>query len=195
MCGKPSWNGLVHPGCKRRGNTDGVLAVVSYKGIIKKLLYQFKYKPYISDLKTPLARLMCEGLIQNETFMSFINSSPQVWITCVPIGKKRELMRGYNQSALLAKEIAIRLGVPFAHNLLLRLRETQPQFELKKEERVENLKNAFGVNGKYSQKLIGKTIIIVDDIATTGSTLRECGKVLKRSGAKRVLGVALAHEG
>lgn len=185
----------MHPKCKTRNSIDGVLAVVSYKGIIKKLLYQFKYKPYLSELKVPLGKLMYEGLIQNETFMKLFEANEKLWITCVPVGKKRERMRGYNQSALLAKEIAIRLGVPFAPDLLFRSRETRPQFELKKEERVENLKNAFGVNGKYSQKLIGKTIIIVDDIATTGSTLRECGKVLKKSGAKRVLGVALAHEG
>lgn len=190
ICQKGSVNGLTHPRCMTPYGIDGIISSIAYKGIVKKLIYQFKYRPFLYDLRKPLGRLMCEGLIQNETFMSFINKK-DVLITSVPLHPKREKGRGYNQSKLLAQELSKFIGILYIDKILERKIYTKPQFQLTKEERKHNLKNAFSVN----MNVKGKNILLVDDITTSGVTLRECGKILKRSGAKRVLGIALAHEG
>lgn len=79
-------------------------------------------------------------------------------------------------------------------SILDRKVNTKPQFDLKKEERKKNILGAFSTDDKFKNKLKGKKILLVDDIATTGATLRECGKILKQSGAVKVLGITLAHE-
>lgn len=190
VCQKGTINGLTHPRCLTPYSIDGIIASISYKGIVKKLLYQFKYRPYLYDLKSPLGRLMYEGLIQNETFMNFARKK-DVFITPIPLHARREKKRGYNQSKLLAQELSKRTGILHIDEILSRKIYTKPQFQLTKEERKNNLKNAFKVN----KDVKGKNILLVDDITTSGATMRECGKILKRSGAKKVLGIALAHEG
>lgn len=209
VCGRNSINGLTHPKCKTRNGIDGIISSIAYKGIVKKLIYQFKYKPFLSDLKVPLGKLLYEGIIQNEVFSGFISSengvwpatrSSQaghksgVWITSVPLHKMRENKRGYNQSSLLAKELSESLKIPYIANLLTRRKPTRPQFELKRDERQKNIKDAFLVNDKLITANKIRNIILVDDITTTGATLAECGKTLKKSGVRSVLGVTLAHE-
>lgn len=194
MCNKNSIDGLVHPKCKTRDGIDGIISAIAYKGIVKKLLYQFKYKPFLSDLKVPLGKLLYEGMIQNEVFSRYISSTNGVWITSVPLHRMREKRRGYNQSALLAKELSKSLKIPYAEGLLTRRKPTRPQFELKREERRKNIKDAFLVNDKLITNNKIANVILVDDITTTGATLSECGKVLKKSGVKNVLGVTLTHE-
>lgn len=194
MCQKGSIDGMTHPKCQTAYGVDGIISSIVYKGIVKKLLYQFKYRPYLSDLKVILGKLLYEGLIQQEALEKFI-SGKNVWITSVPLHKSRERMRGYNQSDLLAKELSRALNIGYVPNILGRIKATKPQFELKKEERKKNILGAFSLNKKFQKDIKGKQIILVDDIATTGSTLQECGKILKQGGAEKVLGVTLAHEG
>lgn len=194
ICQKGSIDSLTHPKCKTPYSIDGIISSISYKGIVKRLLYQFKYKPFLSDLKVPLSKLFYEGLIQQEAVIKFV-SRDNVLVTAVPLHVSRERKRGYNQSELLGKELAKRLDITYMSSILDRLKQTKPQFELTKEQRKENLKGAFALNSRFKQKIKGKQIILVDDITTTGATLRECGKVLKQSGAGKVLGVTLAHEG
>lgn len=194
VCQKGSIDGLTHPKCKARYGIDGIISSIAYRGIVKKLLYQFKYPPYLSDLKTILGRVFYEGLIQQEAFASFI-SQKNVYIISVPLHPKRMKKRGYNQAELLAKELSISLEIKYVPNVLVRKINTKPQFDLKKEERGRNILGAFNLNAKFKEKLKDKRFLLVDDITTTGSTLRECAKVLKKSGAEKVLGITLAHEG
>jgi ComF family protein len=193
-CQKGSVDGLVHPKCRTANGIDGIFSAISYRGIVKKLLYQFKYKPYLSDLKGILGKLLYEGIIQQEAFSKFLTYK-NIVIISVPLHKKRERIRGYNQSELLAKEISKKLFLPYVSNILIRQKETKPQFTLDKKKRSENIKDAFVVNLKFKIFLKDKNILLIDDINTTGATLRECAKILKQNGAKRVLGITLAHEG
>lgn len=193
VCQKGSIDGMTHPGCATPQSIDGILSSIGYRGIVKKLLYQFKYKPFLSDLKIPLGKLFYEGLIQQEAFVKFVGKNPI--LIAVPLHSQREKSRGYNQSELLAKQLSVHLGIKYLPNVLRRKINTKAQFSLKKEERRVNLKGAFDFNLKFKESLIGKRIILVDDITTTGSTLRECTKILKRGGVGAVLGVTLAHEG
>lgn len=105
-------------------------------------------------------------------------------VTCVPQTKRKRRKRGYNQSALLAKEVSKHLSVPFDELLLFKTRETADQHDLRGKERLKNLKNAFAAENEDAVK--GKTILLCDDIKTTGATLNECRKTLLKAGAKAV---------
>ena len=126
--------------------------------------------------------------------MKFLNHE-NVLITDVPLHKNRLKSRGYNQSELLAKELSQLLNLEYMPSCLTRKIDTKPQFKLDKKKRRENILGAFVVNPKIKTSIKGKRIILVDDIATTGATLRECAKILKQSGVEKVIGVTLAHEG
>lgn len=117
-----------------------------------------------------------------------------VVIASIPLHKDRERRRGYNQSELLARELSKLLQIKYIPNLLMRPKKTIPQFELKKEQRATNIIGAFEMNKKFKKSIQTKNIILIDDIATTGATLRECAKTLKRGGVGKVVGVTLAHE-
>ena len=179
--------------CKKKYGMEGMLSAVSYKGIVKKLIYQFKYPPYLSDLKTDLTSLLYEGLIQQPVFMNFIEGKNFV-IVSVPLHEIRERKRGYNQSELLAVELGKRFDEAVV-NCLKRVKTTRPQYKLSKKERQANIDGAFMMTENLKQKIKNKHVILVDDITTSGITLRECAKILKKGGAGKVLGVTLAHEG
>lgn len=190
VCGKPSWDGMTHPSCRSRYAIDGYFSAVVYGRVAKKLLYQFKYKPYLSDLQTVMTDLLYEKLIQSEVFTQLLKEKPV--LVPIPLTKKRLRQRGYNQSELLAKKVGTLFGCPVVE-LLERTKETKPQYGLKREERMENMKRAFQFNAK-SKKQNAKVGILVDDVVTTGSTLREAANVLKRNGFGKVFGVVWAED-
>lgn len=190
-CLRPSFNGLTHPKCIKRYCLEGVFPVVAYKGIVKKLLYQFKYRPYLSSLSGLLSEIIYEGLIQNESFNDILASKPI--IIAVPLSAKRQRQRGYNHAELLGKDLGIKLGLK-VKNILIRKIDTKPQYKLKKEERTQNIKGAFSMSHNIKSDFKNKTVILVDDIATTYATLKECAKVLKQNGARKVYGVVFAKE-
>src|SRR5438128_969161 len=103
ICDRPSIDGLTHPRCTGKYAIDGVFSSITYSKIAKKLVYRFKYKPYISDLTSILSDLLYEGIIQNESFAHIL---PQVsLITSIPLSKEKLRARGYNQAELLAKTL------------------------------------------------------------------------------------------
>lgn len=191
VCGRPSIDGLTHPGCRGKYAIDGAFASIAYKGVVKKLIYQFKYQPHLADLQTVLVDLFFEGLIQKEEFDrryrgSLVNSV----LVPIPLYKSRFKSRGYNHAEILALGLSQKLNLPCS-NLLERVKNTRSQVGLKKNERRENVKDAFSVvpNILISQYL---NIFLVDDILTTGSTLLSAANTLKRNGAKKVFGLTLA---
>lgn len=189
VCNKPTMDGLTHPGCRGKYVIDGAFCAVAYKGIVKKLIYNFKYKPYLADLKKSLVELFYESLIQNEIFQKAYKSLPI--LVPIPLYKERLRQRGYNHAQLLAEGLAKKFNLELI-DALQRVKTTKSQFGLKLEDRKENLKNAFILNPEY--KIRNANIFLVDDILTTGSTLLEAAKILKRNGAKKVWGVVLARD-
>ena len=109
----------------------------------------------------------------------------------VPLHAKRLRKRGFNQSLLLARHIATELALELDFRALKRIRHTQPQTGLKSDERRKNVRRAFAFDERKGIK--GRTVILVDDVATTGNTLNECARVLKRAGCEHVLGLVLAR--
>ena len=189
VCNKNSFDGLTHPGCKSKYAIDGAFCGVAYKGVAKKLIYNFKYKPYLADLKKSLVELFYESIIQQEIFQKAYKTRPV--LVPIPLHAKRLQKRGYNHAKLLAEGLSEKLNLPVVE-ILQRTRETKSQFGLKLKDRRENLRNAFIFNSEC--KIIHPNIFLVDDILTTGSTLLEAARILKKNGAKRVWGLILARD-
>ena len=193
MCEKPSITGLTHPVCTTRYSIDGCFSGVLYNGVIKKLLYTFKYNPYLSDVQQFLGNLMYESLIQNETYMQIWEMYHPVFVP-IPLSFQKLRLRGYNQSELLANVFA-RLQQGRVYTVLERKKSTKPQYGLSKPERRENIKGAFAIRTKVKDKQEeGKYVFLVDDVVTTGSTLVEAANMLKRNGVKNVWGVTFAQD-
>ncbi|MCK4431899.1 MAG: ComF family protein, partial [Candidatus Aminicenantes bacterium] len=109
----------------------------------------------------------------------------------VPLHPKRKKQRGFNQAFIIAKELAMLKGIKLVEGQLVKLKNILPQTSLKAEDRQKNVKGAFGI--KEREKIEGKIILLVDDVYTTGSTIRECSSVLKNAGAKDVRALTLAR--
>lgn len=112
-------------------------------------------------------------------------------IVPVPLHPHRLRERGYNQSVLLARELARRTGLPIADQTLLRIAPTRPQVTLSAAERAENVRAAFRC---CDHRLSGLSVLLVDDVLTTGATLRSCAEALLQGQARAVWGLTLAHE-
>lgn len=191
VCNLASFNGFTHPKCRGKYTIDGVFSSISYKGVAKKLIVKFKYDPYLTGLKNVLSDLFHEGIIQKEEFHKVLDSKSAILVP-IPLFPAKERKRGYNHSEILAKELSKKLGLPFV-KALKRIRNTKPQADLKKEERKTNMKDAFDIDPKFEKEIKNKQIFLVDDVFTTGSTLLEAGKILKKNGAKSVWGLTLAR--
>ncbi len=138
-----------------------------------------------------LVDLFYESLIQNENFIKLIANSRWLMVP-IPLFSSKLRKRGYNQAEILAKELSKKFNLPF-QNILKRARDTKSQFKLSKKDREANIKGAFKMeNGEWKMK--NTSILLVDDVVTTGSTLLEAANILKRNGAKRVIGLTLARD-
>ncbi|OIP57171.1 MAG: hypothetical protein COX79_05465 [Candidatus Levybacteria bacterium CG_4_10_14_0_2_um_filter_36_16] len=192
VCLAPAINGMTHPFCKKKYSLDGVIPTLLYKGVVKKLLYQLKYAPYLASLGPILSDILFEGIIQNESLFPLLQKNPI--IAPVPLHPNRERFRGYNHAGIIAQNLAKKLDAVYVKDILKRIKDTKPQYKLSKEDRKKNILGALKVAEKFENKLNGKTIILIDDITTTFATLQECAKVLKKSGAVTVVGITVAKE-
>ncbi len=174
-------------------NLDKLFFAVSYENsFIKKAIKKFKYPPFLRELTPYFCYLIISHflLIENKTILEDKNNS---LLTPVPISSFKKRWRGYNQSEEIAKQLSISLKIPVLINNLIKIKKTQPQFNLSKDERMENVKNVFEI--KNAQEIQGKRVFLVDDVFTTGATMEECSRVLKNAGVKNVFGIAIAREG
>jgi ComF family protein len=162
------------------------------KTILAKLIHYYKYR-FVSDIGLSLGKILEKSVLLSSVPL------PEM-IVPVPLHSRRLRWRGFNQSLLLAqylgKNLTPGLEIPILDKALRRNRYTKPQMEIKNRQKRElNTKDAFGFDKKFdTKKLKGKNIFLIDDIATTGSTLFECAKVLKNKGAKKVYGIVLARQ-
>jgi ComF family protein len=114
-------------------------------------------------------------------------------IAPVPLHRWRLLRRRYNQSVLMGRAISKRVGISFSPDILIRKRHTVVQGHLNASERHKNVASAFTVHPKRKNNVLGKTIMLIDDVYTTGSTVNECARVLKKAGADKVYVLTLAR--
>ena len=163
---------------------DKVIASATFEDTARTLVYKFKYGKDKSIAKA-IIPFMCDTLSHS----SFL---PQIdFVLPVPLAKERLKERGFNQSLILAKGICDKFNLPLFDKCVLRVRDTVTQTSLNREERIDNLKNAFEFSDKSFVK--GKTILIVDDLSTSGATMDEISTLLKKNGASCVYGLAFCH--
>ena len=175
--------------CEKDHHLNGLYFACSYENpIIKKLISEFKYEPYIKDYAELLAFFLISHLANlNKTFSDF----KEFIIIPVPLFIKKQKVRGYNQAEEIGKKVSEILKIQMLPSVLIKIKPTASQTELKKEERIENIKNSFLIKDKNLVK--NKNIILIDDVFTTGGTMDECARILKENGAKQVWGMAIAR--
>jgi ComF family protein len=166
----------VRPGGWITLNEIKVYSIWKYEGVVKKAIIALKYK---------FATEVAKELINYVT----LRPSKKLLVP-IPSHWLKENLRGFNQSALLGEKLALKMGWEFAPKLLVKRRSTVSQVGLKKEARRQNLLDAFSLN---SPDQVPNSVVLFDDVYTTGSTLEEAIKILKRAGIKKIWCLTVAR--
>jgi len=159
-------------------------AALLFEGNTRELVHQFKYSKR-TLLRRPL------GLLAAAYLDDFAREFAADLIIPVPLHVKRLRQRGFNQALLLGEIFSQKWGVPLSRNNLRRIRWTEPQVNLGAGERAANVKGAFALND--TEEVAGRKIFLVDDVYTTGSTVKECCRVLLKGGAAEIAVLTVAR--
>lgn len=162
---------------------DRFIAPFYYEGPIRECIMKYKYSGFVDNGRF-LALEMVKAFEEEYVF-----DKPDL-IVSVPMRKRRKRRRGFSQTDMLAKYISEETEIEFKKNLLIKVKDTPPQVGLDAIQRRSNLIGAFEVAKGVDLK--GRTVIVCDDNKTTGSTLSECSKALKKAGAKTVVALTAA---
>lgn len=184
-CEKASIDGFTHTKCAKVYGLDGLTSIWDYEGAIKKAILAFKFK-YATEVGKELADSFVKEL------MTGSHPVKDPVLVPIPIHWYRENVRGFNQSEEIGKVVANRMEWGFNPDLLVKKKPTKSQVELTVEGRKQNLQGVFSLSPSI---LISQypNIVLFDDVFTTGSTLKEAAKVLKRAGVQKVWGLTIAR--
>lgn len=184
VCGRPQSQGSVCRDCREMPMTiDGIRSPFIFDGVIRRAIHELKYRN-LRGLAPLMAGLLYDYLVENPL--------PADILVPVPLHRKRQRDRGYNQSALLAKELGRRSGLPVTVNGLVRHRYAVPQ--ARSAGLSERHKNVAGAFTCPDERFQGKRVLLVDDVSTSGATLNACAGALKTAGAAQVWGLVMARE-
>ncbi|MBI4056100.1 MAG: ComF family protein [Elusimicrobia bacterium] len=186
-CGIPLPHGGAHcHACRgKRFFCDNIRSVFLFTPPLQSLIHRFKYEDRKS-LAQPLGEWM------GSAFKQYPELQDTEILIPVPLHAQREKKRGFNQSHLLAAIHSQNTGLPLS-KILTRIKPTPPQVKLSKTQRIENVQEAFELHDTESIK--HKKVLLIDDVCTTGATLEECARVLRRKGhAKKVYALTLARQ-
>ena len=166
-------------------NFENLIYIFKYEGIIRKLIldYKFNEKPYIYES-------FVNFILKNKKIFEILKSYDT--IIPVPISKTRMKERGYNQSLLIAKKLSEDLNIELQTNCLIKTKNIVEQSKLNKEQREKNIQNVYEL--KNEQIINNKKILLIDDIYTTGSTVNECSKMLRKAQPRKVDVLVLAKD-
>lgn len=157
-----------------------------YRDTLLEAIQKLKYQGGVH-----LAREL--GMWLAQCWEEYGSGDPVDMVIPVPLHPRRIRMRRFNQSILLARVVSKRLGLPCDPLTLVRSRDTLPQVGLSVSERKKNVRDAFGICGGRGRLLKGTSILLIDDVMTTGATIGECARTLKKSGAAKVCVLTLAR--
>jgi len=186
-CGKQSYLGLTHPLCRRKKGIDGCIFIYKYNNELKKIIKGIKYKL----VKKAFYELfyISSDLIYDR-LMPILRLYRNCLLIPVPLFKTKLNKRGFNQTEEISLFLKKHFNIPYV-KFLIRKKDTKSQAMLKKRrDRYFNMKGAFSIKNKSD--IFKKTFIIVDDVVTSGSTIREAASVLKQNGALKVFVFAIA---
>jgi ComF family protein len=159
-----------------------IRSVFLFEGSVRESIHALKYRGG-RDVALPLGMRMADVWTERQLTSDLL--------VPVPLHVVREAKRGYNQSALLARELARRVGIPLEECLLFRIHSTASQAKLERHMRWPNVRDAFSCPA--DSDLSGMSVTLVDDVATTGATLEACAVALLAQGARRVNAFTLSH--
>jgi ComF family protein len=169
-------------GCRSRlKSLTRLRSAVAYEGPAEAAIQRFKYEGW-RRLAGPLAQLVAERLA--------VEGLAAGMVVAVPLHAERRRQRGFNQAELLALELRQRMRLPAPMGELVRTRPTPPQVGRDRLRRFENVRGAFAWRGP---RMNGESILLIDDVATTGATLDACARALREAGAGPVTGVSIAR--
>jgi len=184
LCWQPEGRGETCGRCARaRPAFAGARSLYLFQGPVREAVHALKYN-HLSALARPMGELMAAYLRTEEL--------PVDLVVPVPLFGQRKRLRGYNQSALLARELARLDGLPLAERGLSRRRDTPPQARsVDAEARRRNVAGAFAADGR---RVEGRRVLLIDDVMTTGATLDACAQALRQGGAASVWALTFARE-
>lgn len=161
-------------------------SVFKYEGVIRKAIISLKYK-FAYDVADELVSRLVNSLISNKQFFN-----KKFVLVPIPLYKQRENWRGFNQSELIGKKLAKARNWKYIPDLLIRIKKTEPQVGLKGSARRSNLSGVFAVNPAYVLRT-KYSVLLFDDVYTTGSTINEAKKVLKEAGFNDIKSLTIAR--
>ena len=185
-CEKASIDGFTHVKCRKKYGLDGLTSIWDYDGVIKKAILALKFK-YSTEVGRELTSYLVSWLLSNRQLVL----SAQCLVP-VPLYWHRENVRGFNQAEEIGKIVAEKMKWKFVPDLLIKNKSTVSQVELTVDDRKKNLRGVFSLNSNYVLSTL-YSVLIFDDVFTTGSTLHEAAKVLKHAGVKKVWGMTIAR--
>lgn len=175
----------IEENIKKEKYFEELMYIFKYEGQVRKLILDYKFNE-----KSYLYKTFVNFLLKNEKIFENIKKYDK--IIPVPISKKRNKERGYNQSMLIVEEIANKTNLELVNNCLIKTKNIIEQSKLNKEDRQQNIQ---GVYSLQNERLItNKKILLVDDIYTTGSTVNECCKILQQANPKTIGVLVLAKD-
>jgi len=188
LCNKNFSSRGVCAACQSDYFLDQIVIATKYQNTLaEKIISNLKYH-FVVELVEPLV-----GLLSDQLRAKQINQVLQSAILIpVPIHYRRFLKRGFNQSELLAEKLAEFYHCAVQTDVVKRTKNVKPQVGKNRQQRIENVQGSFEVLAP--EKVLGKTVVILDDVFTTGATMNEMARVLKNAGAEQVIGLAVAHE-
>jgi len=181
ICKKCSLFFSEAPSIFMTGGLEELVGAWEYEGLIKNIIFKIKY----DGMFDAIGELVEKAFKIREPYIP-----EDTTITFVPMFRKKEKRRGFNQAELIAKKVG-EITDREVLSLLEKIKDTPSQTELNKEERIENVKGAFCSMSDIKQTW--ENVLLVDDVWTSGATMQECCRILKRSGVKRVWGFTLAR--
>ncbi len=213
VCEEFSEEGKTHYRCRNKTSLDGLWVASEYKyQIISDAIHKLKFN-FAKDVSFPLSKIVIKSVMDSVEFSDFHdillskfskeeeeklyldeekNKKPETIIIPVPLHKKRLNWRGFNQAFLLSKYVANQFGLDLREDLIKRARNTKPQTKIRSlRDRKENIINAFYC--PQDKCLVGKNVVIIDDVCTTLATMNECAKVAQKAGAENIWGLVVAR--
>jgi len=180
FCYKNALRGQTHPACFKKDGLDGIISFYYYRGPVRALIKNLKYR-FTTSLLSEVGKKLAfdENLLPSKTWA----------LLPVPLTKQKQNYRGFNQAELLGKLVAEKLGLAVEKEILKKIKPTKSQVGLSRVQRRLNIEKSFEVVGKVK----GQSFYIFDDVWTSGATLKVIARELKKAGAEKVWGLTLAH--
>lgn len=173
-------------------DNENIISLFDYQDeIIKKVIWKLKYhkKRYLGQ---KLGKLLFDSQIEYISELKRLSLGQPIIVIPVPISKKKLKLRGYNQSRSIALGFCNDKTLKLHTNIIKRVKDGIPQAKIKsRKRRLENVKGVFQINNKESVE--NRIVFVIDDVTTTGGTIKEIMNILKEAKAKKVIGLTLAH--